>query len=129
MLASTVPVDTSNLNEVFVIAAPIFIMSGIFYLITAIGLWTSATKAGVFGLWAVIPFIYFFVFAKMAGRPLWWGFLCFIPLVNIIILIILMLEISKRFGRGVGTGIGLCLLPVIFWPMIGLGSAEYKGNN
>jgi hypothetical protein len=129
MLASTMPVDTSNFNEAIVIGGPIFMISGIVYLVMAIGLWTSATKAGVFGLWAVIPLVYCFVFAKMAGKPLWWGLLCLIPLVNIVILLILMFEISKRFGRGVGTALGLFFLPMIFWPIVGLGSAEYKENN
>lgn len=37
------------------------------------------------------------------------------------------LGIAKSFGKGPGYGIGLWLLPIIFYPMLGFGSAEYQG--
>ena len=50
-----------------------------------------------------------------------------IPLVNFIILIILFIDLAKSFGKGVGFGIGLILLPIIFFPILGFGSATYQG--
>ena len=50
-----------------------------------------------------------------------------IPLVNFIILIILDIDVAKNFGKGAGFGIGLLLLPFIFFPILGFGSAQYQG--
>jgi hypothetical protein len=49
------------------------------------------------------------------------------PFVNFIILIILCIDTAKSFGKGAGFGIGLALLGVIFWPILGFGSAQYQG--
>ncbi len=65
---------------------------------------------------------------NVAGRPGWWVILMFIPFVNFIIAIILFIDIAKSFGKGVGFGIGLILLPVIFFPILGFGSAQYQGG-
>jgi hypothetical protein len=35
--------------------------------------------------------------------------------------------LAKSFGKGAGFGIGLALLGIIFWPILGFGSAEYQG--
>ena len=50
-----------------------------------------------------------------------------IPFVNFIIAIILLIDLAKSFGKGVGFGIGLLLLPFIFFPILGFGSAQYQG--
>jgi Family of unknown function (DUF5684) len=50
-----------------------------------------------------------------------------IPFVNFIILIILFIDLAKSFGKGAGFGIGLILLPIIFFPILGFGSATYQG--
>ena len=50
-----------------------------------------------------------------------------IPFVNFIIAIILLIDLAKSFGKGVGFGIGLLLLPIIFFPILGFGSAQYQG--
>jgi hypothetical protein len=50
-----------------------------------------------------------------------------IPFVNFIIVIILIIDLARSFGKGVGFGIGLLLLAVIFFPILGFGSAQYQG--
>ena len=50
-----------------------------------------------------------------------------IPFVNFMVLIILIIDLAKSFGKGVGFGIGLLLLAVIFFPILGFGSAQYQG--
>jgi hypothetical protein len=63
----------------------------------------------------------------VAGRPGWWLILMLIPFVNLIIAIILSVDIAKHFGKGVGFAIGLIILPIIFYPVLGFGSAQYQG--
>ena len=47
--------------------------------------------------------------------------------VNFIIFIILDIDIAKNFGKSAAFGIGLLLLPIIFFPILGFGSARYEG--
>jgi len=51
----------------------------------------------------------------------------FIPFVNIIIAIWMINLMSKSFGKSEGFTIGLLLLPLIFYPILGFGSANYIG--
>jgi hypothetical protein len=50
-----------------------------------------------------------------------------IPFVNFIIAIILCIDMAKSFGKGAGFGLGLAFLGIIFWPILGFGSAQYQG--
>ena len=102
-------------------------MLGLFLqLIAWAGMWKTASKAGQSGLLACIPIVQFFIWAMMAKKEAWWGILCLIPIVNIVIFIIIFNEISKRFGRGLGTTLGLIFFPFIFWIILGFGDAEYQ---
>ena len=98
----------------------------IILLIAAI--WKVFSKAGQPGWAAIIPIVNLYFLCKVAGRPGWWLILMLIPFVNLIIFIILDIDIAKRFGKGVGFGIGLVLLPFIFFPILGFGSAQYQGG-
>ena len=89
--------------------------------------WKIFTKAGQPGWACIIPIYNLYVWCKIVGRPWWWILLMLIPLVNFIILIILFIDLAKSFGKGVGFGIGLILLPIIFFPILGFGSAQYQG--
>ena len=90
-------------------------------------IWKMFSKAGQPGWAAIIPIYNIYVMCKIAGRPGWWVLLMFIPLVNFIIIIILCIDLAKSFGKGAGFGIGLLLLPFIFYPVLGFGSAQYQG--
>jgi hypothetical protein len=91
------------------------------------GSWKMFAKAGKPGWGAIIPIYNIYLLLKIAGRPGWWLLLALIPLVNIVIGILLMVDVAKAFGMGVGFAIGLILLPVIFVPILGFGSASYQG--
>lgn len=85
------------------------------------------TKARQPGWAAIIPFYNYWVMLKVAGRPGWWLILLFIPLVNIVIGIIVVSDLAKSFGKGVGFTVGLILLSFVFFPILGFGSAQYRG--
>jgi hypothetical protein len=89
--------------------------------------WKIFAKAGQPGWACIIPIYNLYVWCKIVGRPWWWILLMLIPLVNLIIAIILLIDLAKSFGKGVGFGIGLLLLPFIFFPILGFGSAQYQG--
>jgi len=90
--------------------------------------WKIFTKAGNPGWAAIIPFYNIIVVLQIVGRPVWWILLLlFVPLVNFIIMIIVLNDLSKSFGKGVGYTLGLFFLSIIFLPLLGFGSAQYVG--
>jgi hypothetical protein len=89
--------------------------------------WKVFSKAGQPGWAAIIPIYNLYILCKIAGRPGWWVLLMFIPFVNFIIAIILCIDVAKAFGKGAGFGLGLAFLGIIFWPILGFGSATYQG--
>ena len=89
--------------------------------------WKIFTKAGQPGWAAIIPIYNWYILCKIVGRPGWWVILFFIPFINFIIGIIVCIDLAKSFGKGVGFAIGLILLGVIFFPILGFGSAQYQG--
>lgn len=46
---------------------------------------------------------------------------------NLIVLIIVYIDLAKAFGKGVGFALGLLFLGFIFVPILGFGSAQYRG--
>jgi len=97
-------------------------------IIALVGLWKMFTKAGKPGWAAIIPVYNVIVMIEMADRPLWWIILFFIPVANLVVSIVVMFDISRKFGRGIGTALGLVFLNFIFFPILGFGSAQYNAD-
>ena len=62
---------------------------------------------------------------EIAGKPDWWLILLFIPIANIVVMILTYVEIARKFGKSDAFAVGMVFLPFIFWPMLGFGSATY----
>lgn len=92
-----------------------------------ISIWKVFTKAGKPGWAAIIPIYNVVVMLQIAQKPEWWIILMFIPFVNIIIAIIIALAIAEKFGKSSGFAIGMILLPVVFYPILAFGDAQYQG--
>lgn len=93
------------------------------------GLWKVFTKAGKPGWGILIPIYNIILLLQIAGRPVWWIILLFVPVANVIVSILIAIDIAKNFGKGAGFGIGLFLLPIIFYPILGFGSAQYMSSS
>jgi hypothetical protein len=96
-------------------------------VVSIAGIWKVFTKAGKPGWACLIPIYNVVVILQITGRPLWWIILYLIPIVNIAVCVIVMLDLARSFGKGAGFGIGLFLLSFIFFPVLGLGDAQYVG--
>ena len=108
--------------------SPVSIIFGLLVaLLLIVAMWKVFTKAGQPGWASIIPIYNLYIWCKIVGRQWWWILLMLIPLVNFIICIILCIDLAKSFGKGVGFGIGLALLGIIFFPILGFGSAQYQG--
>jgi hypothetical protein len=90
------------------------------------GFWKVFEKAGKPGWGAIIPIYNAILFIQIAGRPIWWFVLLFIPLVNVVVCVIVGLDIARRFGKDTLFAIGLILLPFVFYPILGFGDAKYQ---
>ncbi len=97
-----------------------------FIVFSIIVMWKVFVKAGQPGWGCIIPIYNIYLMMKIAGRPGWWLLLFFIPIVNLIICIIVMIDIAKNFGKGTGFGIGLVFLNIIFFAILAFGDAEYQ---
>lgn len=96
------------------------------WIVTIVGLWKIFEKAGKPGWGALIPIYNLILWLEIVRRPGWWIILIVIvPFANIICSIIVIFDLAKSFGKGVGYGFGLLFLPLIFFPMLGFGDAEY----
>ena len=105
-----------------------FIWFVILYVVFALPLWAVFKKAGSDMAWAAfVPIVNVYETLKVVGRPGWWLILYFIPIVNLVVVIIVWNDLSKSFGKGVGFTIGLIFLPWVFLAILGWGSAPYQG--
>ncbi len=98
---------------------------GWFILLLVAG-WQMYVKAGQKGWVAIIPLLNFFGLMKIVHRPWWWFFLLFIPFVNIVVWIIVMIDLAKAFGRGVGMTLVLIFLTGIGYLVLAFGSSTYQ---
>lgn len=94
-------------------------------IITLVGMWKIFEKAGKPGWAAIIPIYNIIVLLEIVGRPLWWVALMFVPIAQLVVAVILAIDLAKAFGKDVGFAIGMILLPFVFYPMLGFGSAQY----
>jgi len=98
----------------------------IIIVIEIAAMWKVFQKAGQPGWAAIIPIYNVIVLLQIAGKPIWWILLYFIPLVGLIIAIIVIHNISVNFGKGVGFTLGLIFLSPIFFPILAWGDAQYR---
>ena len=117
-------IDSGGLSGFIILPLILYV---ILLIVLLIGIWRMFQKGGIPGILGLIPFVNLFYLSKLAGKPMWWGLLYFIPFVNVVIAIIILIGISERFGRGIGTALGLVFLTPIFFCILGYGSAEYSG--
>lgn len=107
-----------------ILMALIFIAMFIFLIVTQ---WKIFVKAGKPGWAAIIPFYNIIVLLEIVGKPTWWLVLLFIPLINIVFMIMIVNALSLSFGKDVGFTIGLLFLGIIFYPILAFGKDKYLG--
>jgi hypothetical protein len=90
--------------------------------------WRIYTKAGQAGWKCLIPIYNVLISLDIAKQPRIWLLYMFIPIVNIYFAVKHIHGLSLAFGKDVGFTVGMILLPVVFIPVLALGSAEYQYN-
>lgn len=94
-------------------------------------MWRAFTKAGKPGWAAIIPIYNIIVEIEVAGKPVWWILLFFVPLAQVIIPFIIAIEIAKRFGKSALWGFFLLGLFPIGWIILAFDDSVYSpdGND
>lgn len=115
--------------------AAFFLVFLVIAIITLVGLWKTFEKAGQPGWAAIVPIYNLVVLFRLGGQSGWFALAILLNLIPFIgalawlgIIIWNHINISKRFGHGVGFGLGLVFLSPIFWLILGFGSSKYVGE-
>ena len=116
--------DSNYGDGVSIIVVLLYLAVIVFYIYC---MWRIYEKADKPGWTSIIPVYNVLVQLEIIGRPWWWLLLMFVPVVNFVIGIILMLDLAKVFGKSSSFAIGLIFLPFIFIPILALGDARYLG--
>lgn len=94
-------------------------------IVSIVAMWRVFEKAGQPGWASIIPIYNIYVMCEIAGKPGWWLILFFVPIVGIVVAALVSISIAEGFNKGVGFGIGLLLLPFIFYSILAFTDAEY----
>ncbi|MFA6184537.1 MAG: DUF5684 domain-containing protein [Candidatus Shapirobacteria bacterium] len=97
----------------------------LFLILMLASAWKIFVKAGKPGWAALVPVYNMVVLLEIVGMPIWYIFLMFIPLVNIIIGLVVLLNLVKSFKKSMGFVLGLIFLPMIFYPILAFGKSRY----
>jgi hypothetical protein len=97
------------------------------FILVIAGMWRIFEKAGKQGWKAIIPIYNLYIILKIVGKPWWWIILMMIPFIGFIWTVWSNNLLAKSFGKGVGYTLGLVILPIIFYPLLGFSDARYKG--
>lgn len=90
-------------------------------ILMIVAMWKVFERAGEPGWAVLVPIYNLYIMTRVARMSGWWVLAAFIPVVNIVFAFAVSNGIAKRFDKGTGFGIGLALLPFIFYPILAWG--------
>ncbi len=97
-------------------------------IVMGAGIWMTAQKAGLSGFDSLAPHRSTILMIRMAGLEDWK-----IPRIALLLgpflpflICLVPFGIARQFGKGRLFGLGLLLLPFVFFPILGFGSARYE---
>lgn len=97
------------------------------YVLVAIGLWRTFSKAGIPGILGIIPIVNIIFLLRVAGMSMWLAILYIVPIANLILLIVVAIKVGQNFGKGGAFSFFLLwLLSPIGYLILGFGDARYR---
>ena len=98
-------------------------------ILSLVGSWMVYKKMGRQGWEGIVPIYNTYVLCQELYGNGWKFLLLLIPFYNIYFGIKMMIDLAKAFNLGAGFGIGLLLLPFVFWLILAFGGAQYKDGS
>lgn len=90
--------------------------------------WVMYAKAGHPGWASMVPVYSTHVALKITGRSPWWEVaVCFFYPMFLAVWVMQNIDLARAFGRGFWFGIGLTVLPFLFYPALAFGPSRYHG--
>jgi hypothetical protein len=84
------------------------------------------SRAGKPAWAALVPIYNIIVLCELSGQPRWLAAAYFVPGLNVIATTLVNVKLSRRFNKSPLFGLGLTVFPMVFWPVLGFGSARYR---
>lgn len=109
----------SNILSYLIVILAVFVFSVIVY-------WKIFTKAGETGWKSMIPIYNSYTLYKITYGNGWLFLLTLIPYLGFFIGLKQKFDLAKVYGKGIGFGIGIFFLGIIFLPILAFGSSEYQ---
>lgn len=104
----------------------ILFVYGLTLLVYAICLWVIFEKANEEGWTALVPIYNFYILCRIIDVPSWYVILLLIPGVNFFVWLFFLMELARAFGKDDAFGCGLIIMPIICFPILAFGDAQYK---
>lgn len=102
------------------------ILTILFFILSIAGLWAIFEKAGQKGWTVLVPFYNFFIWLKIIKKPFWWYLFLLIPFINVFVILLMIVEIAKCFGKyGLGQQALSVLFPFAYLPYLGFAQNEH----
>ena len=95
------------------------------FTIVALFAWSIFEKAGYPGWKTAVPFYNLYIWLKIIDKPMWWYIFLIIPFINVFMIMLMIVELVKCFGKHtLWEQGGAVLLPFAFLPYLGLWDKE-----
>jgi hypothetical protein len=90
--------------------------------------WVILAKAGQPGWAGLIPVYHWHIEFKITGRSRWWdvALWLFYPLV-LVVWVLHNLDLARTYRRSWLFGVGMVVMPFIFYPILAFGRSRYAG--
>lgn len=105
------------------------IISTVVCLVSIVSLWIIYKKAGKPGWASIVPIYNIIVLLEIAGLPLWYLVLYFIPFANIYVIFKSYIELAHKFGKSTGFGVATVFFSIICFPILAFDKSVTYTNN
>jgi hypothetical protein len=119
---SVVPIQSSDGGGLAVLLFQLLLI-----VLQLAGMWAVFAKADRPGWAALVPIYNLYIMLRIGENAWWWLLVLIVPIVNIYALYKIHAGVARAFGRGIGFGLGLAFLGVVFFPILGFGDYRYRG--
>ncbi len=109
------------------VGGAVYVIYIILAVLMVVALWKIFQKADEPGWKSIVPLLNVYTEFKIAWGNGWLFLLCFVPVANIVVSIIMEWKLCKAFGKGVGFFILMIFLPFVAWLILAFDDSQYLG--
>ena len=97
-------------------------------LVYIVSFWLIFNKAGRRGWLVLIPLVNIIVLLRIAGKPVWYLLLFWVPLLNVILFMSVWIDLAHAFGKKTGFGVCLWFFNIICVAILAFDGSAYRGG-